>query len=170
GLFGVPELSAPEGFRIAQEEALRKADSLVERACSTPPGPQTVVIFDELSDALCRVADLRNLDYHEFTFPIQVKVDTYWKEITVRDFEMMRKMKMKLNPQNSELMPWDPPYYSGVIRAERYNIEPSLYCPFFSLGACMEGLNILFNKLLGISLYAEQPMKGEVWCEDVRKL
>uniref|UniRef100_A0A8C6VH58 Mitochondrial intermediate peptidase n=1 Tax=Naja naja TaxID=35670 RepID=A0A8C6VH58_NAJNA len=52
----------------------------------------------------------------------------------------------------------------------RYNIEPSLYCPFFSLGACMDGLNILFNKVLGISLYAEQPEKGEVWCEDVRKL
>lgn len=34
----------------------------------------------------------------------------------------------------------------------------------------MEGLNVLFNKLLGISLYAEQPAKGEVWCEDVRKL
>lgn len=34
----------------------------------------------------------------------------------------------------------------------------------------MEGLNILFNKLFGISLYAEQPEKGEVWCEDVRKL
>lgn len=34
----------------------------------------------------------------------------------------------------------------------------------------MEGLNILFTKLLGITLYAEQPAKGEVWCEDVRKL
>lgn len=34
----------------------------------------------------------------------------------------------------------------------------------------MEGLNILFNKLLGVSLYAEQPARGEVWCEDVRKL
>lgn len=58
GLFGVPELSAPEGFRVAQEEALRKADLLVERVCSTPPGPRTVLIFDELSDCLCRVADL----------------------------------------------------------------------------------------------------------------
>ncbi|EPY87072.1 hypothetical protein CB1_000273012 [Camelus ferus] len=58
GLFGVPELSAPEGFRIAQETALRKADELVERVCSMPPGPQTVAIFDELSDSLCRVADL----------------------------------------------------------------------------------------------------------------
>lgn len=52
----------------------------------------------------------------------------------------------------------------------RYNIDPGLYCPFFSLGACMEGLNSLFSQLLGISLYAEQTQKGEVWSEDVRKL
>lgn len=52
----------------------------------------------------------------------------------------------------------------------RFNIEPSLYCPFFSLGACMEGLSLLFNRLLGVSLYGEQPAKGEVWSEDVRKL
>ncbi|XP_037382928.1 mitochondrial intermediate peptidase isoform X2 [Talpa occidentalis] len=357
GLFGVPELSAPEGFRIAQENALRKSDLLVERVCTMPPGPQTVLIFDELSDCLCRVADLadfvkiahpepafreaaeeacrsigtmveklntnvelyqslqkllddkklvdsldpetrrvaelfmfdfeisgihldkekrkkavdlnvkildlsssflmgtnfpnkiekhllpehihhnfvltgdhvvidglhaeapddlvREAAYKIFLYPTAgqlkcldellsnrdllaklVGYSTYshralqgtiaknpetvmqfleklsdkLSERTIKDFEMIQRMKMKLNPQNSELMPWDPPYYSGVIRAERYNIEPSLYCPFFSLGACMEGLNILFNKLLGISLYAEQPAKGEVWCEDVRKL
>ena len=58
GLFGVPELSAPEGFRVAQEKALRKTEQLVQRVCATPPGPQTVLIFDELSDSLCRVADL----------------------------------------------------------------------------------------------------------------
>lgn len=58
GLFGVPELSAPEGFRVTQEQALRKTDVLVARACATPPGPQTVLIFDELSDTLCKVADL----------------------------------------------------------------------------------------------------------------
>ncbi|XP_006986389.2 mitochondrial intermediate peptidase isoform X1 [Peromyscus maniculatus bairdii] len=357
GLFGVPELSSPEGFHVAQKEALRKTEQLVERACSTPPGPQTVLIFDELSDCLCRVADLadfvkighpepafreaaeeacrsigtmveklntnvelyqslqkllddkklmdsldaetrrvaelfmfdfeisgihldeekrrravdlnvkildlsstflmgtnfpnkiqkhllpehiqhhfardgsyavidglhaeasddlvREAAYKVFLYPsagqlrcleellssrdllanlvgystfshralqgtiaqtpetvmqFLEKLSDKLSERTAKDFEMMRGMKMKLNPQNSELMPWDPPYYSGVIRAERYNIEPSLYCPFFSLGACMEGLNILFNKLLGITLYAEQPAKGEVWCDDVRKL
>uniref|UniRef100_A0AC11DG23 Mitochondrial intermediate peptidase n=1 Tax=Ovis aries TaxID=9940 RepID=A0AC11DG23_SHEEP len=98
------------------------------------------------------------------------KLSDKLSERTMKDFEMIRGMKMKLNPQNSELMPWDPPYYSGLIRAERFNIEPSLYCPFFSLGACMEGLSLLFNRLLGVSLYGEQPTKGEVWSEDVRKL
>ncbi|EPY87073.1 hypothetical protein CB1_000273013 [Camelus ferus] len=34
----------------------------------------------------------------------------------------------------------------------------------------MDGLSVLFHRLLGISLHAEQPVRGEVWCEDVRKL
>ncbi|XP_077197834.1 mitochondrial intermediate peptidase isoform X2 [Paroedura picta] len=356
GLFGVPELSCPEGFQEAQEKSLQETERLVKKACATPPGPEIVMIFDQLSDSLCRVADLadfvkiahpnlafreaaedacrnigtmverlntdvdlcqslrklladkevmasldpdtrrvaelfmfdfeisgihldeekrkkavnlnvkildlcneflmgshlpnridkhvlpehirhnfaaegnyvqisglnadspddlvREVAYKVFLFPnaqqshclselltnrnllaqlvgydtfahralqgtmakspekvmqfLEKLSDKLFKR-TLNDFEMMNGMKMKVNPMK-ELMPWDHPYYSGVLRAERYNIEPSLYCPFFSLGACMEGLNMLFNKLLGISLYAEQPEKGEVWCEDVRKL
>ncbi|XP_030632958.1 mitochondrial intermediate peptidase [Chanos chanos] len=89
---------------------------------------------------------------------------------TAKDFDMMRDMKAKLNPRNAELMPWDHPYFSGVIRAERFNIEPSLYSPYFSLGACMEGLNSLFSQLFGVSLLAEHPSAGELWSDDVRKL
>ncbi|XP_053925551.1 mitochondrial intermediate peptidase [Cuculus canorus] len=357
GLFGVPELSCPEGFQEAQDKALQESEQLVQKACSTPPGPETVVIFDQLSDALCRVADLadfvkiahpdfafreaaeeacrnigtvveklntdvdlcqslrrlladevlmssldpetrrvaelfmfdfeisgihldeekrkkavnlnvrildlcnefltgthlpnkidkhvlpehirynftaegnylqvaglhadcsddlvREAAYKIFLYPdagqlncleelltsrnslaqlvgyetfahralqgtmaknpetvtrFLEKLSDQLSERTQKDFEMMTKMKMKLNPQNSKLMPWDHPYYSGVLRAERYNIDPGLYCPFFSLGACMEGLNSLFSQLLGISLYAEQTQSGEVWSEDVRKL
>ncbi|XP_048350971.1 mitochondrial intermediate peptidase isoform X2 [Sphaerodactylus townsendi] len=357
GLFGVPELSSPEGFQEAQEKSLQETEQLVKRACTISPGPETVMIFDQLSDSLCRVADLadfvkiahpnlafreaaedacrnigtmveklntdvdlcqslrklladkevlasldpdtrrvaelfmfdfeisgihldeekrkkavnlnvqildlcndflmgshlptridksalperihhnfavegnyvqisglnadspddlvREVAYKVFMFPnaqqlrcleelltkrnllaqlvgyetfahralqgtmaktpekvmqFLVKLSDKLFKRTLDDFEMMTSMKMKLNPVKSKLMPWDHPYYSGILRAERYNIEPSLYCPFFSLGACMEGLNILFNKLLGISLYAEHPLKGEVWCEDVRKL
>ncbi|KAG7479944.1 mitochondrial intermediate peptidase [Solea senegalensis] len=89
---------------------------------------------------------------------------------TAQDFKMMSDMKKKLNPRNSELMPWDHPFLSGVLRAERYNIEPSLYSPYLSLGACMEGLNNLFSQLYGVSLMSEHPSAGELWSEDVRKL
>lgn len=89
---------------------------------------------------------------------------------TAKDFQMMRDMKKKLNPRNSELMPWDHPFLSGVLRAERFNIEPSLYSPYLSLGSCMEGLNNLFSQLYGVSLMSEHPSAGEVWNEDVRKL
>ncbi|KAM9389852.1 mitochondrial intermediate peptidase [Phaethornis superciliosus] len=357
GLFGVPELSCPEGFQEAQDKALQESEQLVQKACSTPPGPETVMIFDQLSDALCRVADLadfvkiahpdfafreaaeeacrnigtvveklntdvelcqslrrlladevvmssldpetrrvaelfmfdfeisgihldeekrkkavnlhvrildlcnefligthlpnkidkhvlpehirynftaegnylqvaglhadcpddlvREAAYKIFLYPnaeqlgrleellasrnslaqlvgyntfahralqgtmakdpetvrqFLEKLSDQLSKRTQKDFEIMTKMKMKLNPHNSKLMPWDHPYYSGALRAERYNVDPGLYCPFFSLGACMEGLNSLFSKLLGISLYAEQTQRGEVWSEDVRKL
>ncbi|CAM9130125.1 unnamed protein product, partial [Lampetra planeri] len=50
---------------------------------------------------------------------------------------------------------------------EKYNIEPSLYSPYFSLGACMEGLNNLFSQLYGVSLMSEHPSAGEVWNDDI---
>uniref|UniRef100_A0A8D1UPV7 Mitochondrial intermediate peptidase n=1 Tax=Sus scrofa TaxID=9823 RepID=A0A8D1UPV7_PIG len=98
------------------------------------------------------------------------KLSDKLSERTMKDFEMMRGMKMKLNPQNSELMPWDPPYYSSLIRAERSSVEPGTYGPFFSLGACMDGLDVLLGRLLGVSLRVQQPAPGEVWAQDVRKL
>uniref|UniRef100_A0A8D3ECX2 Mitochondrial intermediate peptidase n=1 Tax=Scophthalmus maximus TaxID=52904 RepID=A0A8D3ECX2_SCOMX len=58
GLFGVPELSCPAGFQVAAKSALRNTELLVGRACSCPPGVETVESFDQLSDGLCRVADL----------------------------------------------------------------------------------------------------------------
>uniref|UniRef100_A0A672IDL4 Mitochondrial intermediate peptidase n=1 Tax=Salarias fasciatus TaxID=181472 RepID=A0A672IDL4_SALFA len=357
GLFGVPELTCPAGFQLATKTALKNTEKLVEKACSCPPGAETVETFDQLSDGLCKVADLadfvkvahpdpafreaaektcmeigtvveklntnvelckslKNLlddpdivaqldpdtrrvaELFMFDFEISgihlddklrkeavslhVKLldlnnefligshvpnriaksaipehlhihflkegsfvqvgglhadspDDLVREIayriylypnadlmncleellrcryklaklvgyesfghralkgtmaktpetvmsflklltdklshrTAKDFQMMRDMKKKINPRNSELMPWDHPYLSGVLRAERFNIEPSLYSPYLSLGACMEGLNNLFSQLYGVSLMSEHPSAGEVWNEDVRKL
>lgn len=58
GLFGVPELSCPAGFQVATKTALKNTQRLVENACSCPPGVETVESFDQLSDGLCKVADL----------------------------------------------------------------------------------------------------------------
>uniref|UniRef100_A0A3P8ULH1 Mitochondrial intermediate peptidase n=1 Tax=Cynoglossus semilaevis TaxID=244447 RepID=A0A3P8ULH1_CYNSE len=357
GLFGVPELSCPSGFQAATKAALKNTELLVHKACSCPPGAETVESFDQLSDGLCKVADLadfvkvahpdpafreaaertcieigtvveklntnvelckslkelldnpeivaqldpdtrrvaelfmfdfeisgihledklrkeavelhvklldlsneflvgshmpnriarsvipehlhvhfasegsfiqvggfhadtpddlvREIAYRIFLYPnadlmncleellkcrykmaklvgyesyahralkgtmaktpetvmnfLQMLTDKL-TDRTAKDFRMMGDMKKKLNPRNSELMPWDHPFLSGVLRAERYNIEPSLYSPYLSLGACMEGLNNLFSQLYGVSLVSQQPSAGEVWSEDVRKL
>lgn len=357
GLFGVPELSSPAGFEVTTKRALKDTQELVDKVCSSPPGAVTVETFDQLSDGLCKVADLadfvkvahpepsfreaaektcieigtvveklntnvdlcrslknlldnkevlaqldpetrkvaelfmfdfaisgihldeklrkeavklhvklldlnneflmgshlpnriaksaipehihchfategsfiqigglhaessndlvREVAYRIFLYPnadlmecleellkcrnklaklvgyesyahralqgtmaktpetvmsfLQLLTDKL-SERTAIDFEMIKDMKTKLNPLNAELMPWDPPYFSGVLRAERYNIEPSLYSPYFSLGSCMEGLNSLFTKLYGVSIMSEHPSAGEVWNDDVRKL
>ncbi|XP_031429792.1 mitochondrial intermediate peptidase [Clupea harengus] len=357
GLFGVPELSSPDGFAVVQDRALRETEQLVEKVCRSSPGAVTVKTFDQLSDTLCKVADLadfvkvahpdpayrdaaektciqigtmveklntnvdlcrslknlldskdvmnsldpetrrvaelfmfdfeisgihlnekkrkeavnlnvrlldlnneflygshtpnkierqalpdhiqhhfskdsryihvggfhadasedlvREVAYKIFLYPNAnlmntleqllvcrnqlaklVGYDSYGhralkgtmakspeavmnflqlltdklSDKTAQDFTMMKDMKTKLNPKNADLMPWDHPYFSAVLRAERFNIEPSLYSPYFSLGACMEGLNSLFTELYGVSLMAEHPSAGEVWNDDVRKL
>uniref|UniRef100_A0A8C0ID06 Mitochondrial intermediate peptidase n=1 Tax=Bubo bubo TaxID=30461 RepID=A0A8C0ID06_BUBBB len=321
GLFGVPELNCPEGFQEAQDKALQESEQLVQKACSTPPGPETVMIFDQLSDGLCRVADLADfvkIAHPDFAFreaaeeacrSIGTVVEKYVflfiffflfpyaslkitavltgiycifrrvAELFMFDFEISgihldeekRKKAVNLNvrildlcnefligahlpnkidkhvlPEHirynftaegnylqvaglhadcpddlvreaaykiflypnaeqlsrleellasrnslAQLVGYDTfshralqgtmarnpgirHVWKDILRNSmhcvRYNIDPGLYCPFFSLGACMEGLNYLFSQLLGISLYAEQTQRGEVWSEDVRKL
>lgn len=63
GLFGVPELSCPAGFEVATKKALQNTDHLLEKACSCSPGVETVESFDQLSDGLCKVADLVSLKH-----------------------------------------------------------------------------------------------------------
>ncbi|RXN18870.1 mitochondrial intermediate peptidase [Labeo rohita] len=328
GLFRVSELSGPAGFQMAQHQALREAEFLVHKACTHPPGAVTVETFDQLSDSLCRVADLADfikvahpdaafreaaertcvdigtvvekrvaelfmfdfeisgihldeskrskavalnvklLDlYHEFLSGSQLpnaidkrllpehirhcfsidgnrvqigglhadspnelvreaayKIFLYpnaslllcldellacrhelatlvgyesfahralkgtmaktpetvmkflklltekLSDRTSRDFKMMKEMKKQTHSTNPEVMPWDHAYLSSAIRTEKFNIDPSIYSPYFSLGACMEGLNRLFTQLLGVSFQTEQAKMGELWSEDVRKL
>uniref|UniRef100_A0A665U2J1 Mitochondrial intermediate peptidase n=1 Tax=Echeneis naucrates TaxID=173247 RepID=A0A665U2J1_ECHNA len=319
GLFGVPELSCPAGFQAATKAALKNTELLVQNACSCPPGVETVQCFDQLSDGLCKVADLA--DFIKVAHPdpafreaaektcidigtVVEKLNTNVElckslkslldnpdivsqldpdtrrvaELFMFDFEIsgihlddkLRKEAVALHVNlldlNNEFLVGshmpnriarssipehlhihfanegsfiqvgglhaDSPddlvreiayriylypnadlmgcleellkcryklaklvgYDSYGHRAlkgtmaktpetvmsflqlltdklsDRYNIEPSLYSPYLSLGACMEGLNNLFSQLYGVSLMSEHPSAGEVWSEDVRKL
>ena len=60
GLFGIQELKHPEGFGELEVDCLRNCDTLVKEATSSPDQRQRIVarVFDDLSDELCRVADL----------------------------------------------------------------------------------------------------------------
>uniref|UniRef100_A0A7N8WK71 Mitochondrial intermediate peptidase n=1 Tax=Mastacembelus armatus TaxID=205130 RepID=A0A7N8WK71_9TELE len=360
GLFGVPELSCPAGFQVATRIALKNTELLVEKACSCPPGVDTVQTFDQLSDGLCKVADLadfvkiahpdpafreaaektcieigtvveklntnvdlckslknlldnpdivaqldpdtrrvaelflfdfeisgihlddhlrkeavalhvklldlnneflvgshmpnriaraaipehlhlyfenegsfiqvgglhadspddlvREIAYRIYLYPNADMMDCleellkcryklaklvgyesyghralkgtmlthnlfffvcfffacfpFLSHRTATDFKMMRYMKKKLSPRNSvrfKMVLSFIPIFCAMFFV-RYNIEPSLYSPYLSLGTCMEGLNNLFSQLYGVSLMSEYPSAGEVWSEDVRKL
>lgn len=58
GLFGIPQLTDHTGFYLLQQQAHHEADNLVEEAISPDRTRKIVEIFDELSDCLCRVADM----------------------------------------------------------------------------------------------------------------
>ncbi|KAK6296016.1 hypothetical protein J4Q44_G00337290 [Coregonus suidteri] len=51
---------------------------------------------------------------------------------------------------------------------QKYNIEPSLYSPYFSLGSCMEGLNSLFTQLYGVThavVHETEGLLGYIYCD-----
>lgn len=60
GLFQFPELTSPNGFHDLEQSCAIRSQELVEEACSPPSARTRIVarVFDELSDELCRVADM----------------------------------------------------------------------------------------------------------------
>jgi len=58
GLFGLPELRDSHGFHELKERCISNAETLVQEVISPNRKRNVAVIFDDLSDELCRVADL----------------------------------------------------------------------------------------------------------------
>ncbi|XP_052871969.1 mitochondrial intermediate peptidase [Anopheles cruzii] len=92
-----------------------------------------------------------------------------------KDFEVMRKMKAAESPgmgnnPASPLAPWDTPYFTSSLKRTYLQANASEFSPYFSLGACMEGLNLLTNALFGITLRNTEMEPGESWSHDIYKL
>ncbi|KAL2123236.1 hypothetical protein VTJ04DRAFT_3691 [Mycothermus thermophilus] len=83
--------------------------------------------------------------------------------------------KRKVFPNASRLDPWDKDYYSDVIRqplrvSGGRQSNGDVLAPFFSIGIVMQGLSRVFTSLYGIRLVPRQPLDGETWHPDVRRL
>jgi len=73
--------------------------------------------------------------------------------------------------RSSQIELWDTTYYGGIARHELCAVASTELAPYFSLGACIEGLSELFTQLFGIRLREVSDVgSGELWCADVRKL
>ncbi|KAF6021813.1 hypothetical protein EB796_019877 [Bugula neritina] len=58
GLFEIHELQSHNGFSTLKKDVTRNAQRLVDEATSPSRTRKLVQVFDELSDELCRVADM----------------------------------------------------------------------------------------------------------------
>lgn len=90
-----------------------------------------------------------------------------------REVADLLAVKMRHEPSATTLEPWDKDYYSELIRrpmraAERSSGD-SLSC-YFSIGVVMQGLSRLFSQLYGIRFVAKEPLPGETWDPEVRRL
>lgn len=91
------------------------------------------------------------------------------KPRAARDYNTMRKMKKNMHQSSKELALWDIPFYSGVARRQLTGPGED-FSAYFSLGACMEGLDLLFRTLYGIRLEPSPLKPGEAWNNDIYKI
>ncbi|RZF48341.1 hypothetical protein LSTR_LSTR010304 [Laodelphax striatellus] len=85
------------------------------------------------------------------------------------EFNVMMKMK-EVENDFTPLRPWDIPYFAKKGKKNLLKVESGEFSPYFSLGACMEGLNFLFTKLYGVHFENEPVKSGECWAPDIHKL
>lgn len=86
------------------------------------------------------------------------------------DFDCMNGMKKAEHAANSRLGSWDVPYYTQKAKKDWFKVTSKEYSPFFSLGACMDGMNYLFQSLYEVQLLNCEVHSGECWSPDVYKL
>lgn len=86
------------------------------------------------------------------------------------DFECMDKLKQTEALGGGPLASWDVPYYTQTAKRDWFRVSSKEYSPYFSLGACMDGLNMLFQSLYGIQLVNTEVAPGECWFSDIYKL
>ncbi|XP_023011963.2 mitochondrial intermediate peptidase [Leptinotarsa decemlineata] len=86
------------------------------------------------------------------------------------DFATMKKMKSWEDSDRGPVQAWDVPYLTSKAKKEWFNVSAKEYSPYFSLGACMDGLNLLFESLYEVQLVNTEVAPGEGWFSDVYKL
>lgn len=62
-----------------------------------------------------------------------------------KDFHEMATLKKTLEGQHLNLAVWDVPYLTQKAKRDQLEVTSKEYSPYLSLGACMEGLNIIFR-------------------------
>ncbi|KAG6013425.1 hypothetical protein E4U54_006757 [Claviceps lovelessii] len=86
--------------------------------------------------------------------------------------ELVEKKREGLAMPEVNLQAWDRDLYMEKIRAEmrsRTRHEDQL-AAFFSVGTVMQGLSRLFDRLYGVRFVPREPLPGEVWHPDVKRL
>lgn len=93
-----------------------------------------------------------------------------------QDYEQMLHLKARdcnlaSNFANSlQLHGWDVPYYSNIYKRRIYNESVVKSLPYFSVGVCMDGLDLIFSELYGVKMQVDNHSRGELWHKDIIKL
>ncbi|RWS14774.1 1-phosphatidylinositol 4:5-bisphosphate phosphodiesterase gamma-1-like protein [Dinothrombium tinctorium] len=92
------------------------------------------------------------------------------RPLAAEDYQGILEMKKKQSPFAKAVKPWDMPFYTALFRQTQFSKCVASCAPYFSLGSCMDGLNLIFNRLYGVELSVCETKRGEVWNPNIIKL
>lgn len=93
------------------------------------------------------------------------------RDLAIKDYEQLLKLKINDRPGTDQrLNAWDVPYYTASYKRNIYNEKVVQCLPYFSIGVCMDGLNMIFQCLYNVRMQVEACVSGELWHSDVIKL
>ncbi|XP_011505005.1 PREDICTED: mitochondrial intermediate peptidase [Ceratosolen solmsi marchali] len=87
-----------------------------------------------------------------------------------KDYNELQKIKDSESSSKQSIMPWDTTYLCTKARKIWLGSTNDDFAPYFSLGSCMEGLNIITQSLYGVRLECQPTLPGEVWTSNIYKL
>lgn len=95
--------------------------------------------------------------------PIRQTVDKMWK---------LKKGSAMMSESSVEINAWDKEYYQArlAIQSRSKARRPDFVSAYLSLGKVMQGLSRLFTQLYGVRFVPREPLPGETWNPDVRRL
>ena len=99
-----------------------------------------------------------------------IKTLAMLKEPIIEELKILSDYKKTHEGLQDKLNPWDLRYYTNVLTSQTYNLNTHKIREYFSVGACMHGLDLIFKSLFGVSLTVVTPEPGEVWSSLVQKL
>ncbi|XP_003737717.1 mitochondrial intermediate peptidase [Galendromus occidentalis] len=87
-----------------------------------------------------------------------------------KDYQEMLRMKKTCSRHVKSLEAWDIPFFSSQAKLNKFVLSPQEYMAYLSLSTCMEGLDMIFQSLYGVTIRVADPLPGELWHPSVIKM
>lgn len=92
------------------------------------------------------------------------------RDLAARDYRQMNLLKRQTESFSDQVYPWDVPYFAAAFKHSRYSEKIYACAPYFTLGACLTGLDMICRRLFDIQLNVTPAAPGETWQTDVVKV
>ena len=186
GIIKIPTtgFAVPHVLNSAQDESVRKEIYIASRTAAD----EEVKLLEQLVVTRAKVAKLSGFDSYarmalsdkmaqtpeavsKFLDALAADNKSYVKA-ELADLIKLKQSSTSNGTDSDTINAWDREYYRSrmLLKLNKPTRTTESLSSFFSLGTVMQGLSRLFSALYGVRLQPVEPIPGETWSSDVRRL